>query len=158
MSNGQNTTELSEREEAERRSAEMREMGFEPGEPVRSEWYGLTKEQVMESLFSSSYSNPVPVFIECSVTEARRSIVITSAKAFYDNYDKPNQMGATPPGCWEEPHWYLEGWLPASGYDPEGQTIRRVRIHTKGLDFDDFYWQLIPATPGDPDALIQVVD
>ena len=126
-------------------------MGFEPGEPVHEYTYCFSKEQLQEALFSSTYSTPVPVYLtqdgrrdSPSELIAKIPIVVTCvAPRFMLIGDATD---ATSVGGYDGPQWYVEGWVPKSGYDPVDSPVRRIRVRVCD-DFALFYWQVIPDRP-----------
>lgn len=135
--------------------ASLRAKGFEPGEPVH-EYHGcFTKEQLQDSLFGSTYSTVVPVHLSTDDDTVRIPVVITHAQARYEPYAPV--IGATPAGSYEQPDWYLEGWVVKSGFDAF-DGITHVRIHVSdGFEDGAFLWQVIPTKPVDRNEPIQVV-
>lgn len=131
----------------------LRDRGFEPGEPVHEYERCFTREEAAQSLFASTYSAPVPVFLSADDAATRIPVILTRAEPRYCPYRVV--PGSTPAGCYEQPDWYFEGWVLKSGFDPSN-TITRVRIYVDNGFEGTFLWQVIPAH-ADPDEPIRIV-
>lgn len=113
--------------------------GFDPSRPA-TEFFGcFTKQAAMESLFGSTRSTPIPVFLTDDEAGVRIPVVIDLARPLYD----PRLIGYDQ----EHPDWYFEGWVVPSGFVP-GATIQRIRIMVSTLEDefnegDFFQWQYI---------------
>lgn len=142
----------------DRQRAHLLRVGFEPGEPVH-EWPIDEPDDLMESirrsLFESSHSRVVPIHLANADQSVRLPVVIVKAEARYDAYS--SVPGATPIGAWEVPGWYLEGWVPKSGFD-QFDEITRVRILWEDpIVKDTLLWQVNPKDPN-TDLPIEVVN
>lgn len=132
------TTEDDEREARSRRSWELR--GFVPDAP-RHEFFGcFTFEEAQHSLFQSTRTNPVPVYLTDDRDEdIRIPVVLDLARPLYSSELIPRDD--------EAPDWYFEGWEVPSGW--QDVSIRRIRIHVAAMkphEFDSndiFTWQEI---------------
>ena len=131
----------------------LRNKGFEPGEPVHEYSSCFTAEQAQASLFASTYSTPIPVFLTGEDDGVRRPVVLDHARPVYAPYG--SEAGTTSPGCFEAPDWMFTGWIMPSGYSSTTAIIR-VRIWVDS-DFDAmFLWQVI-STPDPNQEEIQVI-
>lgn len=96
--------------------------GFVAGESVHEFTIGFSKEELQQSLFESTYSNPIAIRVELEDCDIHLEVVVTIAKQVYTEYT--NLVTDGPLGCFEEPEWYLEGWVRKSGFDPYSEVIR----------------------------------
>jgi hypothetical protein len=126
-------------------------LGFKPGEPIHKFAHTFSAEEIMRSLFGSSYARAVPIEIMNADGSLRLSVVITRAEVRYE------RRGRRPAESNEEkPGWYLEGWVLKSGFDMFDGMVR-VRIVWEDLASNIVLWQVIPDHP-DPEDLDDLID
>lgn len=129
--------------------------GFDP-DVVESETFDFfTLAEARHSLFYSTRSNPIPVFLNRgSEYDEKIAVVIDMIRSNYE----PDLIGHE-----DYPDWYFEGWVPPSGFAPS-TTCRRIRMSVSTLgerefvDGDYLHWQWIeePVTAALPiDATIR---
>lgn len=119
---------------------EWLDRGFDPNREI-TEYFGcFTLEEAQRSLFESTRSLPIPVYLtDDRDGEVRIPVVIDTARC---NYPEPAERE-------EYPDWYFEGWQVPSGYSTTGTVeIRRIRIYVLTLtreftDNDMFEWQYV---------------
>ena len=130
-------------ERHERVSQDMRRLnqarGFDPELPIHEFFGCFTVKQAKKSLFASTRSAPIPVYLTDDQDEsARIPVVLDMARPLYHPLLKGDE---------EWPDWYFEGWVPP-GY-VFTPVLRRIRIAVSTLDgpefVDDdmFHWQEI---------------
>lgn len=95
--------------------------GFVAGESVHEFRIGFTKEELHQSLFESTYSNPSFIRVELE-PYTNLDVIVTMAKQVYTEYT--HHVSDSPLGCFDEPEWYLEGWVRKSGFDPYSEVVR----------------------------------
>jgi len=114
--------------------------GFDSSRPTTEFFDCFSKAEAENSLFNSTRSNPIPVFLtDDRDGEVKIPVVISLARPIYE----PRSIGPHE----EYPDWYFEGWIMPSGFVP-GIAIQRIRIVvvTMGAEFDKgdmFHWQYI---------------
>lgn len=131
----------------------LRNRGFEPGEPVHEFEACFTVEEAQASLFASTYSSPMPVFLTGEDGTVRVPVVLDQAHPRYAPFRRGE--GATPVGCYELPDWIFEGWIVPSGYDATTSFVR-VRLWVAS-DFDSQYLWQVMSESGRSDGEILVV-
>lgn len=124
--------------------------GFDPDLPIHEYFGCFSIEAARESLFSTTYSKPKPVYLTNEDVSVNLPLVIYLATPMY----VPSESGISYD---DHPDWYFEAWVMNPGIAPEpAHTQRRIRICVFTLgngefsEDDMFEWQEIPL--GDPGA------
>ena len=88
--------------------------------------------KLRESLFGSTYNNPIPVLAELG--RVSLSVIPTSFSVVYEEFG-PSEGESPALGCYDRPNYVYEGWLLKSGFDPYGEVVRvRIRVVTQSSD------------------------
>ncbi len=132
---------LSDQEKEESHRRRWINRGFDPDVTIHEFFGCFSLDDAKASLFGSTYSRPIPVYLTNEDENTRIPLVITKAEAHY--VTTPCGVGRE-----EHPDWYFEGWVPPSGFDPAPQlTWVRIFVCTRGNgifeDDDMFEWQHI---------------
>jgi hypothetical protein len=148
-------------------SDELKAFGFDPGIPVyeinQVDFNLFDLDRVKQALFGSTYRNPVTLPFRFGhhiprepAPEVSLDMIVEMVQAFYPP-NIPSLSMKKPIGCFDDPEWYLRGYVYKSGFDPYPETIRmHVYIATGGAgnDFSHALVQLVrqpsgadPSTP-----------
>lgn len=141
------------------RSEELKAEGFEAGELVYEFSTEFSKNDLKDAFFESKYYQPRPLLVDLINARinqpAQLQVVITMVRAVYSDeiYQRPDGTM----GYYNDPAWYLEGWLVKAGFEPDGEVVRvRAVIDTdEGGALEGGRIQRIPASP-DPDGLVRI--
>ncbi len=123
--------------------------GFEPGESI------YTGEEpafgVMEILASlgSTYDDVKTIRLVREDMQIGLNVVVTKAEVRY--YPIRYSLSDSPSGSYRHPDWYLEGWIPKSGFDQFSEVVRLriyVRASASTPELEEVFWQVIPKEPG----------
>lgn len=126
-----------------------RSWGFEPGESIYSS--GVTPEfEVTDILASlgSTYDDVKTINLVEPSMQIDLNVVITKAEVRY--HPIRYSLSDSPSGSYRHPDWYLEGWIPKSGFDQFSEVVRLriyVRASASTPELEEVFWQVIPKEP-----------
>lgn len=129
-------------------SNQLKSLGFHPGCPVYETATDFDHELLQKALFESTYSKPIilPYVIDEYIGETKDEwpvpMVVESVRAVYT--PRAVGVGETPTGCWEDPEWFVTGFLYKSPFDPYQENVRmNALIHRSGLALTESYLQVV---------------
>lgn len=108
----------------EEKSDKLKQLGFDPGLPVYEVSSDFTEQDLQRALFESQFQNPKPLTFVMDQLDMGWDLafVIESLQLVY----LPFVTGLSDKafGCWDEPEYFLRGYLSMNPVDPDPKRIR----------------------------------
>ena len=121
---------------SEEMSDRLKAFGFDPGIPVYEDARPrFDLGDVQRALFQSTYRSPITLpFFFGEGRDIELHMVVRWVQAYFEPY-APDLRMRRPLGCYNEPEWYLRGFLYKSGFDVNPEVVpMHVYLTTDGGD------------------------
>ena len=129
---------------------------FEPGQKVYTFYPEFELTDIKAAIFEGTYRDPKPLTIRMQHSGiVELQVIVKLVEQLYQPFlEAPGQAPFT---CYNEPDWYLEGWVQQSGFNPfEGPLHVRLYVLANGRKLDDigYFQRIVEPQRGE----IEVVD
>lgn len=146
-------------DERERRlSDQLKQLGFQPGEPVRTCEPGFTLDELKNRFLTSTFNHPRPITVWDGKTVGGLQVVVESIRQVFVQREKDGEGLLT---FHEVANLWLEGWLIEHSASREAapRVCMYIRMGSAVADsaFDETLVQRVPRI-ADPDGLIVLIE